>query len=215
MPAMRSLSRLDHIIGHLDNVLRTLSPKAATAQRESPANDLEEATLTEQEQQHAAGLMRINHTGEVCAQALYQGQSVTAKLPNIRQAMIEAAEEEIDHLVWCEQRLEQLNSRTSLLNPAFYAMSYTVGAVAGALGDKWSLGFVAATENQVCMHLEEHLESLPEQDTRSRAVLNLMHEDELKHASTALEAGGVVFPSWFQKAMTTVSKVMTKSTYRI
>ncbi len=215
MPAMRSLSRLDHIIGHIDNALRTLSPKAATAQRESPAKSIEEATLSEQEQQHAAGLMRINHTGEVCAQALYQGQSVTAKLPNIRQSMIEAAEEEIDHLVWCEQRLDELNSRTSLLNPAFYAMSYTVGAVAGALGDKWSLGFVAATENQVCVHLEEHLESLPEQDKRSRAVLSLMHEDELKHASTALEAGGVVFPSWFQKVMTGVSKVMTKSTYRI
>ena len=212
---MRSLSHLDHLIGHIDNALKTLSPRAASAQRASPAKNFDEAALTDQEQKHAAGLMRINHTGEVCAQGLYQGQSVTAKLPNIRQAMIEAAEEEIDHLVWCEQRLEELNSRTSLLNPAFYAMSYGVGALAGALGDKWSLGFVAATEHQVCKHLEEHLESLPEQDLRSRAVLDLMHEDELKHASIALEAGGVVFPGWFQKGMTVMSKVMTKSTYKI
>lgn len=212
---MRSLSPLDHFIGHVDNALRTLSPKAATAQRESPAKGIPEADLNNQEKQHAAGLMRINHTGEVCAQGLYQGQSLTAKLPNIRQSMIEAAEEEIDHLVWCEQRLTDLNSHTSVLNPGFYALSYTVGALAGALGDKWSLGFVAATENQVCKHLEEHLEGLPEQDQRSKAVLNLMHEDELKHASVALDAGGVVFPEWFQKGMTLMSKVMTKSTYKI
>ena len=212
---MRSLSPLDHFIGHVDNALRTLSPQAATAHRESPAKGISEASLNDQEKQHAAGLMRINHTGEVCAQGLYQGQSLTAKLPNIRQSMIEAAEEEIDHLVWCEQRLTDLNSRTSLLNPAFYALSYSVGALAGALGDKWSLGFVAATENQVCKHLEEHLEGLPEQDQRSKAILNLMHEDELKHASVALDAGGVVFPGWFQKGMTVMSKVMTKSTYRI
>jgi len=212
---MRSLSAIDKFIGHVDNVLKTLAPNAASAQRVSPAQNTPHAQLDEAQQKHAAGLMRINHTGEVCAQALYQGQSLTARLPEIREAMEEAAEEEIDHLVWCEQRLGELNSQTSVLNPAFYAMSYTVGAVAGALGDKWSLGFVAATENQVCAHLTAHLEQLPEQDQRSRAVLEGMYEDELRHASTAIEAGGMVFPDWFQSGMTLMSKVMTKSCYRI
>ncbi len=212
---MRSLSPIDKFIGHVDNVLKTLAPNAATARRESPAQPVERAELDAQETKHAAGLMRINHTGEVCAQALYQGQSLTARLPEIREAMEEAAEEEIDHLVWCEQRLTELNSHTSFLNPAFYALSYTVGAAAGALGDKWSLGFVAATENQVCQHLQKHLEELPPQDQRSRAILQGMYEDELKHANTALEAGGVVFPQWFQRCMTGMSKVMTKTTYRI
>ena len=212
---MRSLSPIDKFIGHVDNVLKTLSPNAATAHRESPAQPVENSELDAQETKHAAGLMRINHTGEVCAQALYQGQSLTARLPEIREAMEEAAEEEIDHLVWCEQRLTELNSHTSFLNPAFYALSYTVGAVAGALGDKWSLGFVAATENQVCQHLQKHLEELPSQDQRSRAILQGMYEDELKHANTALEAGGAVFPQWFQRCMTGMSKVMTKTTYRI
>ena len=211
---MRSLSAIDKFIGHVDNVLKTLAPNAASAQRVSPAQNTPHAQLDESQQQHSAGLMRINHTGEVCAQALYQGQSLTARLPEIREAMEEAAEEEIDHLVWCEQRLGELNSHTSILNPAFYAMSYTVGAVAGALGDKWSLGFVAATENQVCAHLTAHLKQLPEQDLRSRAVLEGMYEDELRHAATAIEAGGVEFPHWFQSGMTVMSKVMTKTCYR-
>jgi len=211
---MRSLSAIDKFIGHVDNVLKTLAPNAASAQRVSPAQNTPHAQLDESQQKHAAGLMRINHTGEVCAQALYQGQSLTARLPEIREAMEEAAEEEIDHLVWCEQRLGELNSHTSILNPAFYAMSYTVGAVAGALGDKWSLGFVAATENQVCAHLSAHLKQLPEQDQRSRAVLEGMYKDELRHATTAIEAGGVEFPDWFQSGMTLMSKVMTKTCYR-
>lgn len=212
---MRSLSAVDRFISHVDNALKTLVPKAATSHRPNPANDVPHNEFEQQAQKHAAGLMRINHTGEVCAQALYQGQSLTARLPEIREAMNEAAEEEVDHLVWCEERLIELNSRTSYLNPIFYGLSYSIGAFAGAIGDKWSLGFVAATENQVCKHLEEHLQTLPEGDDRSRAILALMLEDEQKHATSALNAGGAVFPSWFQAGMTQMSKIMTKTTYRL
>ncbi|WP_396587628.1 2-polyprenyl-3-methyl-6-methoxy-1,4-benzoquinone monooxygenase [Bermanella sp. R86510] len=212
---MVRLSKLDTFISHIDNALKTLVPGAATAHRSSPAETIDDQALSQQETQHAAGLMRINHTGEVCAQALYQGQSLTARLPQVRDAMEEAAEEEIDHLVWCEHRLKELNSQPSLLNPLFYGLSYSVGALAGALGDKWSLGFVAATEDQVCKHLEHHLETLPQGDQRSRAVLRLMHEDELRHATTALSAGGVPFPKPVKNFMTGLSKVMTGTTYRI
>ncbi|MFY0641039.1 MAG: 2-polyprenyl-3-methyl-6-methoxy-1,4-benzoquinone monooxygenase [Bermanella sp.] len=211
---MRSLSALDMFISHVDNALKTLVPTAATSHRANPAKQAEHHEFNDQEKKHAAGLMRINHTGEVCAQALYQGQSLTARLPEIREAMNEAAEEEVDHLVWCEERLHELNSHTSYLNPVFYGLSYSIGALAGAIGDKWSLGFVAATENQVCKHLVEHLEILPESDERSRAILSVMLEDEQKHATSALDAGGAVFPSWFQAGMTHMSKVMTKTTYR-
>lgn len=212
---MRSLSFLDYFISHVDNSLKTLVPKAASPHRASPAEQTVECELNESERQHAAGLMRINHTGEVCAQALYQGQSLTARLPDVRDAMEEAAEEEIDHLVWCEQRIHQLGSHTSILNPMFYGLSYGIGAIAGALGDKWSLGFVAATEHQVCAHLTSHLTELPEQDAKSKAILELMLEDEEKHATVALEAGGVRFPAPVQKAMTQLSKIMTKTTYRL
>lgn len=211
---MRHLSPLDHFISHCDNALKTLVPGAATPHRESPAQS-PEAQMSEGEIKHAASLMRINHTGEVCAQALYQGQSLTAKLPDIRQAMEHAAEEEIDHLVWCEQRIHELGSHTSILNPAFYGLSYSIGALAGTLGDKYSLGFVAATEEKVCEHLQEHLQTLPEQDQRSRQVLKQMHEDELKHATLALDAGGIEFPALIKRIMTGMSKVMTSSTYRV
>ncbi len=167
--------------------------------RESPANTVNESALKDAEKQHAAALMRINHTGEVCAQALYQGQSLTARLPDVRDAMEEAAKEEIDHLVWCEQRIHQLGSHTSFFNPLFYGLSYSIGAFAGALGDKWSLGFVAATEEQVCAHLESHLIDLPSEDAKSRAILTTMLEDEQRHATIALEAGGVPFPAVIKK----------------
>lgn len=212
---MRSLSAIDTFIGHVDNALKTLVPTAATSYRPNPATLKESPSLSESEKKQVSGLMRINHTGEVCAQALYLGQSLTARLPEVREAMNEAAEEEVDHLVWCEERLHELNSHTSILNPVFYGLSYSIGALAGAAGDKWSLGFVAATENQVCKHLQEHLEILPAEDQRSRAILQTMLEDEEKHATVALESGGVVFPKWVQAGMTTLSKVMTKTTYRI
>lgn len=211
----RHLSLFDRLAKNLDMTLRTLVPGAAHEERPSPAQTSDDYQLSDTEKHHAAGLMRINHTGEVCAQALYQGQAMTAKLPEVREAMEEAASEEVDHLVWCEQRIKQLGSHTSILNPAFYAMSFGIGAAAGAISDKISLGFVAETEKQVCDHLAQHMTSLPTQDSNSKAILLQMLDDEAKHATIALEAGGAKFPLPVRLAMTAVSKVMTKSVYKV
>jgi ubiquinone biosynthesis monooxygenase Coq7 len=159
--------------------------------------------------------MRINHTGEVCAQALYQGQALTAKLPHVRQAMEHAADEEIDHLAWCEQRIRQLGSQPSILNPLFYGLSFGVGAAAGLISDKVSLGFVAATEDQVVKHLDDHLQQIPEQDHKSRAILEQMRVDEEQHACNALDAGGLRFPAPVKFGMSLLAKVMTSTTYRV
>jgi ubiquinone biosynthesis monooxygenase Coq7 len=211
----RRLSPLDRFIEGADTVLRTLNNNASQASRNSPAQGREEREHDAGERKHIAGLMRVNHTGEVCAQALYQGQALTAKLPDVREDMEKAAREEVDHLVWCEERLQQLGSQTSRLNPAFYGMSFLLGAAAGIAGDKWSLGFVAATEERVCQHLREHLERLPEDDKRSRAILEQMLEDEQHHGELALESGGVDLPQPVKKAMSAVAKLMTESSYRI
>lgn len=211
----RRLSVFDKFISQSDQVLRTLSRHAHQPSRLSPANQTIDEPLTEEEQRHAAGLMRVNHSGEVCAQALYQGQGLTAKLPNVREEMEQAAQEEVDHLAWCEERLEQLNSRPSILNPVWYGMSFSIGAIAGVLGDKWSLGFVAATEHQVCQHLSGHLKSLPVQDGKSRAIVQQMLKDEASHEAKALAAGGINFPKPIKLFMTKTSKVMTKTAYHI
>lgn len=211
----RRLSFVDKLISNADQALRTLVPSAANSIVPSPAVKKDHAELSAQEQKHIAGLMRINHTGEVCAQALYQGQALTAKMPEVREEMQQAAQEEIDHLVWCEERLNQLGSRTSLLNPVFYAASFSIGAAAGLAGDKWSLGFVAATEDQVCKHLTDHLKELPESDGKSRAILEQMLKDEAEHGSNALAAGGHEFSAGAKKLMAAMSKVMTQTTYRI
>lgn len=206
---------LDQLILQFDQALRTLVPGSSTAKRLSPAAKIPEPELDASERQKAAGLMRINHTGEVCAQALYQGQALTAKLPDIRQAMEEAAQEEVDHLAWCEQRLQDLDSRASLLNPAWYAMSFGLGAAAGLAGDKWSLGFVAETEEQVCEHLKDHLERLPEKDAKSQAVLKQMLVDEKIHGDTARQAGGAALPLPVKLGMQLLSVVMKKTAYRL
>lgn len=206
---------LDKVVMQFDRALQTLVPNAATANRASPADKFEEAAMSKDERRHAIGLMRINHTGEVCAQALYAGQASTAKLDSVREEMEQAAEEEIDHLVWCEKRLTDLGSHPSLLNPLFYGASFGIGAGAGLISDKLSLGFVAATEDQVCLHLEKHMAALPEQDAKSRAVLNQMHIDEAKHKQMALDSGGYTFPKPVMALMTQISKIMTTSTYRI
>lgn len=215
MSSTRHYSLFDKLIHNADQALRTLVPGAAQEYRPSPAQQRDHHELNETEARHAAGLMRINHTGEVCAQALYQGQALTARLPEVRDAMEEAAREEIDHLVWCEQRIQELGGRTSLLNPVFYGLSFGIGALAGKISDRVSLGFVAATEEQVCKHLSQHMTSLPVQDEKSKAVLLQMLEDEARHATTALDAGGYKFPLPVKLAMTAMSKVMTKSVYRI
>jgi ubiquinone biosynthesis monooxygenase Coq7 len=211
----RRLSPIDHLIVNLDRAMHTLLPGAARAERASPAAGTASFELSERERRHVAGLMRINHTGEVCAQALYQGQALTAQLAAVKDAMERASREEEDHLAWCEQRLRELGSRTSYLNPLFYAGSFAIGAAAGAISDRISLGFVAATEEQVCKHLESHLQSLPAQEDKSRAVLEQMLVDEKRHGTLALEAGGADFPAWLKKVMTGVSKVMTRSTYYV
>jgi len=205
----------DRLIAGFDRSLKTLIPNSNTPQVDNPGKGKPTGELSDTEKKHVAGLMRINHTGEVCAQGLYQGQALTAQLPNVREAMDAAADEEIDHLVWCEQRLAELNARPSLLNPVFYGMSFALGAIAGKLGDKYSLGFVAATEEQVCKHLTDHLGQLPASDEKSKAILTQMLEDEGKHATHALNAGGQDFPQGIKDGMSAVSKVMTKTTYRI
>ena len=211
----RALSFIDQTIVEADRILRTLAPNSSTPSTPSPAQQTNSHDLDEREKKRSAALMRVNHTGEVCAQALYQGQALTAKLPNVRKEMEKAADEELDHLSWCAQRIDELDSHTSHLNPLFYAMSFGLGAVAGKISDKTSLGFVAATEELVCEHLENHLEKLPEQDLKSRAIVEQMLEDESRHANTALKAGGTPFPTIVKTPMRALSKVMTTLTYRI
>lgn len=211
----RQYSLFDRLLVQGEQAMRTLVPGAAQAARPSPALHLRSDNLDDAQRQHVAGLMRINHTGEVCAQALYQGQALTARLPDVREQMEQAAAEEVDHLAWCEQRLNELGSRTSVLNPVFYGLSFGIGAVAGKISDRISLGFVAATEQLVERHLDDHLTQLPEDDLKSRAILEQMREDEIEHGSQALQAGGVVFPRPVKGVMKLMSKVMTGVTYRI
>ncbi len=211
----RQKSGIDRLVEGADVVLKTLSSGTAAAERPSPADAVVDSSDDATQKRHIAGLMRVNHTGEVCAQALYQGQALTAALPDVREEMDRSAREEIDHLVWCEGRLRELDSHTSALNPLWYGASFLLGAAAGAAGDKWSLGFVAATEERVCAHLEEHLEQIPEEDQRSRAILEQMLTDEKAHGDRALEAGGVDLPAPIKNLMTAVSGLMTRSSYHI
>lgn len=215
MANQRNYTPADKLLMQVNSALRTLLPFSGTPYRVSPANPYIEPDLSEQESKHVAGLMRINHTGEVCAQALYQGQALTAKLPEVREAMEKAAEEEIDHLAWCEERVRELGGRPSVLNPLFYGLSFGMGATAGLISDRLSLGFVAAVEDQVCKHLDEHLGQLPIADEKSRAILEQMRVDEEKHSTTAIAAGGFKFPKPVKLGMTLLSKAMTKTTYYI
>jgi ubiquinone biosynthesis monooxygenase Coq7 len=208
-------STIDQFLIQFDQALRTCVPGTTEANRESPAANADEIELSNLEKQHAAGLMRINHTGEVCAQALYQGQATTALLGEVRKSMEQAAEEEVDHLAWCEQRLTELDSRPSVLNFLWYTLSFGLGAAAGLAGDKWSLGFVAETEHQVCEHLEDHLSKLPKQDNKSRAILEQMIADEKHHEETARQAGGLEPPIAIRQAMNAMSQLMKKTTYHI
>ena len=213
--ANRRLSLLDQLLTQADRALRTIASNNTSSTRPSPAKGLDEAELSADQARHVTGLMRINHTGEVCAQGLYQGQALTAKLEQVRSKMQQASDEEEDHLAWCRGRLNDLGSHTSVLNPLFYSASFGIGVLAGIAGDKWSLGFVAETEHQVCRHLDKHLQMLPQQDEKSKAILQQMRTDEAQHAATATEAGGVNLPLPIKAGMTLMSKVMTKTTYRI
>ena len=211
----RNYTRLDRLIASVDEALRISTGEAPTPERENPAGDIPPAELDDEESRHVAGLMRINHTGEVCAQALYAGQAATARRDETRESMQQAADEEIDHLAWCEERLRELDSRPSILNPLWYAGSFTIGALAGIAGDQWSLGFVKETENQVEAHLEDHLERLPEGDERSQAILDQMKTDEARHAEMADEAGARDLPKPIQSAMAFTAGIMKSLAYRI
>jgi ubiquinone biosynthesis monooxygenase Coq7 len=205
---------LDWLITAFDNGLRTLLAPAHSA-RAVPGAALAEPEMTAPERQVAAALMRVNHTGEICAQALYQGQALTARNASARAALEQAAVEETDHLAWTAQRIEELGGRASVLNPLWYAGSFALGAAAGFLGDKWNLGFLAETERQVEGHLEGHLDRLPAQDEKSRAIVNEMKVDEARHARTAVDHGAAELPKPVTLAMKLGSRVMTRTAFWI
>lgn len=211
----RHYTPFDQLLIHFDKAVRTVFGAPATTGRPNPANGEIETSLSDNERRVTVGLMRVNHAGEVAAQALYQGQGLTAKLPNVREKMERAALEENDHLAWCEQRLAELGSRTSLLNPLWYAGSFAIGAAAGLAGDKWSLGFVVETERQVVHHLDQHLARLPEADRKSRAILEQMKEEEQRHATAALAGGAAELPAPVKGLMRLTSKVMTTTAFYI
>lgn len=205
---------LDALIGGVDKALRTVWAPAQTW-RPLPGGDLAEADLDPDDRARAAALMRVNHSGEVCAQALYQGQAITSRGAKARAALDAAAREETEHLNWTERRIEELGGRKSLLNPFWYAGSLAIGMAAGALGDRWNLGFLAETERQVEAHLTDHLGRLPAADARSRTVLVQMREDETRHADTAMKLGGAPLPKPVRLAMTAAARVMKFGAYRI
>jgi ubiquinone biosynthesis monooxygenase Coq7 len=205
---------LDRLIGEFDRALRAVAGVARSA-RPSPAAGLSENSLAEEERSHAAALMRINHVGEICAQALYQGQALTARDPAARAALEQAAQEEEDHLVWSMERIRELGGRPSLLNPVWYAGAFAIGAAAGALGDRWNLAFLAETERQVEEHLTGHLDELPQDDRRTRAVVEAMRADEARHRSSAVDLGAAELPEPVKRAMRLASRVMTTLAYRV
>ena len=214
-PPTRHIDRLDRIVIAFDRALRCIARAGPASESGNPAGGVADDVLDERERRHSAGLMRVNHAGEVAAQALYRGQSLMARDAATRDAMEQAAREENDHLVWCRGRLEELGSRPSRLDPLWYAGSLAIGAVAALAGDRWSLGFVAETERQVVEHLDDHLGRLPEGDRRSRALLRRMRADEQRHATRARAAGGSALPPVVRRAMRVASKVMTRTAYRI
>lgn len=211
----RKLSPVDRAFQQLDEAVRTVLSQAPPASRPNPAQAVPEAALTDRERRHAAGLMRVNHAGEVMAQGLYQGQALTARLEEVRGAMAQAAAEEFDHLAWCEQRLAELRERPSMLGPLWYTGAFVLGAGAGLAGDRWSLGFVSETEAQVVDHLEDHLGRLPPSDRRSRAIIEQMKADEARHGAAARAAGGLPLPAPARGVMSLMSSFMTRAAYWI
>jgi ubiquinone biosynthesis monooxygenase Coq7 len=214
MMTARTLEPLDRLLDSAQNALSTVLG-GVRAERDNPGRVEPDVVLDDAERRHAAGLMRINHVGEVCAQALYIGQAAVARDPATRDQLLRAAQEETDHLAWCGDRLRELDSRPSLLNPLWYAGSYAIGVLAGLRGDGWNLGFVVETERQVEAHIGEHLESLPEADQRSRAILRVMQADEARHAEHAEAAGAKVLPAPIPRVMAAASKLMKTVAYRL
>ena len=211
----RHYSALDHLVMNFDQAVRTLAGKPLVTERPDPAADQVQPDLSDAEKAESVRLMRVNHSGEVAAQALYQGQALTARLDTVRDRMELAAREENDHLEWCGRRVREMGGRLSYLNPAWYLGSMAIGAAAGAIGDKWSLGFVAETERQVVSHLDEHLQRLSPNDRKGRAVLEQMKIDEARHGASAKAAGGVELPVPVKKLMRLSSRIMTRIAYWI
>ena len=209
------MNLIDLLINEVDKGLKYSTQNYQTESRPYPADKIEQDSLNEFEKNHSAGLMRVNHSGEVCAQALYRGQALTAKLVDTRAKMEQAASEELDHLSWCNKRLEELNNKPSLLNPIWYGMSFSIGALAGLIGDNWSLGFVHETEEQVVKHLDGHLDKLSKKDLKTKAVVEQMRIDEEQHSHDALEAGAEILPDEIKNLMSKVAKIMTSSSYHI
>lgn len=209
---MRKYSLVDQLLIHLGQAIH-LSQQPSNANRVNPALSIPEADLNAKEIDHIIGLMRVNHAGEIAAQGLYQGQALTAKLTDVKDQMLHAATEEIDHLAWCRERIEELGGHTSYLDPMWYLGALIIGATAGAVGDKWSLGFITETEKQVSEHLTSHLERLPSQDRKSELILKQMREDEEQHGEMAKEAGAVELPIWIKGLMRIASKIMVTVAY--
>lgn len=209
----RHLTPLDRFLSSVDNALRTVAAPAGRPSRHNPAQGIDEPELDDAQKAHVAGLMRVNHAGEVAAQALYQGHASVARDAKVQAQMQQAADEEFDHLAWCEQRIDELGHKPSLLSPIWYAGAYAIGAASGLLGDKWSLGFIAETEQQVCAHLDSHLDRLPAQDAKSRAIIEQMRVEEAAHGDSALEAGAADLPGPVAQLMRMSAKLMTKTAY--
>jgi ubiquinone biosynthesis monooxygenase Coq7 len=210
---VRRLTPLDRLLASANNALRTIAAPAGRPARANPAEHIIDADLDDREKSHAAGLMRVNHAGEVAAQALYQGHAAVARDRSIEDQMQRAADEEFDHLAWCEQRINELGEDVSRLTPFWYAGAFAIGAASGILGDKWSLGFIQETEKQVCAHLDSHLDSLPAQDAKSRAIVEQMRDEEEEHGENAAQAGAAELPAPIKRLMRLTAKVMTKTAY--
>lgn len=211
----RQYSFIDSLCMNLDHVVRALFDNPKTGIRPNPAEKSENIELSAAEAKHSAGLMRINHAGEICAQALYHGQGIVSRDITTREKLQQAAVEENDHLAWCSYRLQELGSHTSYLNPLWYAGSFVIGMTAGLAGDRWSLGFVAETEKQVIQHLKGHLKRLPEKDIKSHQILQQMEQDEARHRQEAIELGAAPLPRFIKKSMALISKLMVKTAYWI
>lgn len=212
---MQKLSVIDQFIQHIENGLKAVHASAQGTGRPHPAANCAHTALSGSEKKHSAALMRVNHTGEIAAQALYNGQAIGAKNREVKERLELSALEETDHLAWCKQRVEQLGESTSLLGPMWYWGSFSIGVIAGLSGDKWSLGFIKETEDQVAAHLQGHLKSLPVADTCSRAIVEQMILDEQHHGEVAMSLGGEVLPDAVKGLMRATSKVMTSVSYRI
>ena len=215
MPAMeqRQLTPVDRLLVGVDSFLKTVTTAPAHGTRASPARDVDDKPMSASEKSHAAGLMRVNHAGEIAAQGLYQGHAAVARDPEIEDQMQRAADEELDHLAWCQERLNELGSRPSRLSPIWYGGAFVIGAASGILGDRWSLGFIEETERQVVQHLTGHLDRLPADDAKSRAIVHQMRDEEALHGEKAKDAGAAELPTRVRRMMRLSAKIMTGTAY--